>query len=293
VQLHIAFSQNVPENLRLKFRQYINAVSREDIFVHSDRETYIAGENVWFSVYLLDRQSFRASDNSRITYFELLNPENRPVIQKKILLENGFGPGVITLPDTLRNGKYTIRAYTNWMKNFLPENCFMKDITVYNALNTGAFKERSDQASEAGLSTQTGRLNSMVSLDVDNTRPDNIELLIKSTPRFRALSSNTVYVFIQTHGNINRVSTEKIDSDSALIVISRNLLTAGINQVTLFDSKGQPVAERYIYTPQREKEVPVVKIPDSCGLRDKVILETGVSWFQYTLTDHQPGSRYG
>ena len=273
MHLHIAFSQNVPENLRQKFQQYINAVPREDIFVHSDRETYIAGENVWFLVYLLDRQSFKASDNSRITYFELLNPENRPVIQKKILMENGFGPGVITLPDTLRNGKYTIRAYTNWMKNFLPENCFMKDITVYNALNTGAFKEKSARAIENKTSTHKVVLNNPVSLDVNNTRPGNIELLIKSTPRFRALNNNTVYVFIQTHGNINRVSAEKIDSDSALIVISRNLLTPGINQVTLFDSKGQPAAERYIYTPQKAKEVPVVKISDSCGLRDKIIIE--------------------
>jgi hypothetical protein len=273
MQLHMAFPQNVPENLRQKFQQYIKAVPREDIFVHSDRETYIAGENVWFSVYLLDRQSFKASENSRITYFELLNPENRPVIQKKILMENGFGPGVITLPDTLRNGKYTIRAYSNWMKNFLPENCFMKDITVYNALNTGAFKEKSVRVKETGSGTQNMVLNNQVSLDVDNTRPGNIELLIKSTPRFRALNNNTVYVFIQTHGNINRVSTEKTDSDSAQIIISRDLLMAGINQITLFDLKGQPVAERYIYTPGIPGEIPALKITDSCGLRDRIILE--------------------
>ena len=46
-----------------------------------------------FRFTCIDRQTFRASDNSRIAYFELLNPENRPVIQKKILMENGFGPG--------------------------------------------------------------------------------------------------------------------------------------------------------------------------------------------------------
>ena len=274
LQVHFAFSQNVPENLRLKFQQYVNAVPREEIFVHSDRETYIAGENVWFSVYLVDRQSFNLSDNSRIAYFELLNPENRPVIQKKILMENGFGPGVITLPDTLRNGKYTIRAYTNWMKNFLPENCFMKDITVYNALNTGAFKEKSVRSKETGFIAQNGIFNNSVSLDVDNTQPGNIELLVKSTRGFRVVNNNTVYVFIQTHGNINQVSTEKIVADSARIIISKTLLMPGINQVTLFDSKGQPVAERYIYTPQRTKEIPGLKMTDSCGLRDKVILES-------------------
>jgi hypothetical protein len=273
LQITAAFSQNVPEDLKRKFLQYVNAVPREEIFVQSDRETYIAGENVWFSVYLLDRQTFKPTDNSRIAYFEVLNPENRPVIQKKILMKNGFGPGMISLPDTLRNGKYTIRAYTNWMKNFLPDNCFVKDITVYNALNPGAFKERSGKAGNAGSFQQPGRLSSMISLDVDNTRPGNLVLLVKSDPRFRILTNNTVYVFIQTHGNINQVSTEKIDADSVRIVVSKNLLTPGINQVTLFDSKGQPVAERYIYNPE-DKKVPLgVNMPDSCGLREKITVE--------------------
>jgi hypothetical protein len=199
-------------------------------------------------------------------------------------MKNGFGPGQITLPDTLRNGKYTIRAYTNWMKNFLPENCFRKDITVYNSLKSGVFKKRSDQEDRAGATAQTGRFNSMVSLDLDNHMPDHVELIIKTDYRFRILSNNTVYVFIQTHGNIDRVNAEKIDADSVRIVLSRKNLTPGINQVTLFDQKGQPVAERYIFTPQTPEQMPVVKVPDSCGIRDKINIgvlaagdETGTS----------------
>ena len=62
----------------------------------------------------------------------LLNPENRPVVQKKILLDNGFGPGQVILPDTLSSGTYTIRAYTNWMKNDSPDYYFKKIVTIIN-----------------------------------------------------------------------------------------------------------------------------------------------------------------
>ena len=127
---------NVAYYLSQRFLKYCESVPREEVFVHSDREEYIAGEDLWFNVYLIDRQSLKPSMNSRIAYFELLNPENRAVVQKRILLDRGFGPGQIIIPDTLSTGTYTIRAYTSWMKNFLPYNCYMKDIKVYNTLST-------------------------------------------------------------------------------------------------------------------------------------------------------------
>ena len=121
---------------------YTESVPREEIYIHSDRDEYISGEDLWFNIYLIDRQSFKPSSDSKIAYFELLNPDNRPIVQKRILLDGGFGPGQIILPDTLSTGTYTIRAYTSWMKNFLPSNCFSKDIHIYNAFSSRAFKEK-------------------------------------------------------------------------------------------------------------------------------------------------------
>ena len=129
--------------LSQKFVQYCNAVPREEIYIQTDRDEYISGEYLWFNAYLIDRQSLKPSSSSKIVYFELLNPENRPVVQKRIGLVKGFGPGEINIPDTLTTGTYTIRAYTSWMKNFLPYNCFIKDIKIYNALSSKTFKKKS------------------------------------------------------------------------------------------------------------------------------------------------------
>lgn len=79
------------ESIKKKFINYTKAVPREELYVHFDRMEYIAGEYLWFNIYLFDRKSSVLSENSRIAYFELLNSENRPVVQKRILLNKGIG----------------------------------------------------------------------------------------------------------------------------------------------------------------------------------------------------------
>jgi hypothetical protein len=122
-----------------RLKKYCEAVPWEEVYVHTDRSDYIAGEEIWFSIYSIDRASGLLSGRSRVVYFELLNQWNVPVVQKSFLLQNGNAPGNAWLMDTLSSGTYTLRAYTNWMKNFLPENCFMSRIDIYNPFKTKPF----------------------------------------------------------------------------------------------------------------------------------------------------------
>ena len=148
--IHILFLQgvngqvqtNMTELLSNKFVRYTASNPREEIYIHTDRNEYLAGEDMWFNAYLLDRQRLKPSSKSKIAYVELLNPENRPVVQKMVWLDGGYGPGQFVIPDSLSTGTYTIRAYTNLMKNFLPDNCFIKNIHIYNAFSSKIFKAR-------------------------------------------------------------------------------------------------------------------------------------------------------
>ena len=108
---------SVADNIAQKFDFYTSAFPREEMYVHCDRKDYISGEDVWFRFYLVDRKSNKLSAGSSIAYFEILNPDNRPVIQRRFSLDGGTGPGHVVLPDTLSSGLYMIRAYTSWMKN--------------------------------------------------------------------------------------------------------------------------------------------------------------------------------
>lgn len=268
---------NMTDYLSRRFKIYCESVPREEIFVQSDRDEYIAGEDLWFMVYLIDRQSFRPSLKSTIAYFELLNSENRPVVQKRILADKGFGPGQVVLPDTLSTGIYIIRAYTSWMKNFLPYNCFLKKITIYNTLNAKApkvipagiyFTGEADRKNIPD-NTEHGGLE----LTLDNSRPDILELIVKSDNKLRVSGNNQIYLIIQTHGNINLVSEEKLSGDTTRITIRKSLLEPGINQVTIFDVRGRPVAERYVYTPGTGNALLNLHSEDHFNVRNKVSLE--------------------
>jgi hypothetical protein len=66
---------------------------REKMFVHLDRSTYIAGETMWFKIYLTDGKTHHLSDLSKVAYLEVLDADNTPVIQRKIEMKRGVGTG--------------------------------------------------------------------------------------------------------------------------------------------------------------------------------------------------------
>jgi hypothetical protein len=264
----------IPEYINQKFQSYCNSVIREEIFIHTNKEEYISGEDIWFNIYLIDRKSCKPATSSKISYVEILNYENKPVIQKRIMLENGVGPGQIVLPDTLSSGTYTIIAYTNWMKNFLPYNCFTKEIEVYNAFNTNVFKrsERIFEEKEAITDTST---NSGLNLTVNNRKQDSLEIFVNTDDEFRFKNKNQIFLFIQTHGVINYFRTEKILSEYTRIAVPKKSLLSGINQITVFDSNG-PVCDRYIYTPTRENPGITLHSLDSSKKRNEVTLDVEI-----------------
>lgn len=263
-----------------KFIRYCREYPREEIYLHTDRENYIAGENIWFEAYLIDRQSLKLTNESRIAYIEVLNAENRPVAERRISLENGSGPGQLTLPDTLSQGNYTIRAYTNWMKNFLPSNCFMKEINVYNALNSNNFAKRTFQKPlqdkvTAGLSSD-GSNNGFI-ISIKSLSADTIVLELKSSRDFRAKEGNIFYLFVQTRGNIDATATMNISNDITRIILSKRDLTSGINDIAVFTSAGRLCGERLIFTPVKKAAVLTLNSAAGYGTREKVAFDISLN----------------
>ncbi len=120
------------EQLIKQFDTYRQEHLQEKIHVHTDRPTYLTGETLWFKVYLTDGALHRPLGISRVAYLELLDETNAPVAQAKISMRDGFGDGSIYLPPGIRSGHYTLRAYTNWMKNFSSQFFFHRTITIIN-----------------------------------------------------------------------------------------------------------------------------------------------------------------
>lgn len=255
--------------LERKFTAYCNSFPREEMYVHTDREEYVAGEDLWFTAYLFDRTDPGLSEGSSLAYIEILNPENRPVIQKRIYLEKGTGPGVLELPDSLSTGIYTFRAYTGWMRNFLPGNCFMKPVYVSNALSGKKYSSGGLAKPQISVSAmQAAKTGPEFKVMTGRDRSGNIMLTVSSTGSYRKAAGNTLYLFVRTNGVSDLNKPVSLPADSTVITIPKDRLSPGINHLTLFSGAGRPVFERLIYTPLESYNSGIIEVDSLAGTRE-------------------------
>ena len=110
---------------RTKYRQ-------QKIYLHSDKNVYLAGETIWMKAYLMDASSLLSDTMSKEIYVDLIDFNNQQVRSIILRNQNGFGYGDFLLGDTLIEGNYQLRCYTNWMRNFDNDFFFNKTITIKN-----------------------------------------------------------------------------------------------------------------------------------------------------------------
>jgi hypothetical protein len=105
----------------------------EKAYVHVDRDSYYPGDNIWFKAYLVDASDRLLSNHSSNLHIELISPASKIINSRIIRLNEGLGNGDFHLPENLQSGRYSLRAYTNYMRNFGDELFFKKDITIINS----------------------------------------------------------------------------------------------------------------------------------------------------------------
>jgi hypothetical protein len=110
----------------------------EKIYVHSDKNFYAAGEIIWFKIYCVDGNDHHPVNISKVAYVELLDRNSKQVLNAKISLTATGGNGSFYLPLTINSDHYTLRAYTNWMKNAGNAIFFEKTISIVNTMKAVA-----------------------------------------------------------------------------------------------------------------------------------------------------------
>ena len=83
----------------------------ERVYVSTDRDVYVAGDELFFSAFCLDMTDGGFSSASNTAYIEIVSDEG-PVQTSKVALEDGRGGGVISLQNTIPTGNYRLVAYT-------------------------------------------------------------------------------------------------------------------------------------------------------------------------------------
>jgi hypothetical protein len=131
--LHVFGQQNL-NDIQAAFLGYNNRSLTEKIFTHTDKDFYLAGEIVWFKLYVVNSEDNKPFDLSKVAYVEILDKDQKPVLQGKIALDKGTGNGSLYIPLSFNSGVYRLRAYTNWMKKFDAGYYFEKPLTIVNSM---------------------------------------------------------------------------------------------------------------------------------------------------------------
>ncbi|HVW12400.1 MAG TPA: carboxypeptidase-like regulatory domain-containing protein [Mucilaginibacter sp.] len=91
--------------------------SIEKIYLQFDKPYYALSDTIWFKAYLLN-SFLTASEKSGIINIDIANDSNRVVKQYRFPIKAGLGGGNISLDEKeYKEGSYTLRAWTQWMRN--------------------------------------------------------------------------------------------------------------------------------------------------------------------------------
>lgn len=115
-----------------KMTQIADKFPQEKLHIQTDRNNYGAGETIWYKMYSTIDIANKISVLSNVAYVELISPSGEVTSQKINSLFSGVAVGDITLSDTLVEGSYRMRAYTNWMRNSSSDYYFEKILNIGN-----------------------------------------------------------------------------------------------------------------------------------------------------------------
>jgi len=142
----------------------------ERMYVSTDRSVYIAGDEIWCSLFCLDAATHKLSGYSAVSYVELVSAEGT-VATAKISLMEGRGGGKFRIPAGTPTGNYRLLAYTaRYPDAFAPGS---KTVSVFNTTSTarvkGGVKIVSDYKAETAAPAPSNGVLSLSTREIPRT----------------------------------------------------------------------------------------------------------------------------
>lgn len=104
---------------------------QEKIYLHLNKPYYSLRDKIYFKAYLTNAENHQANALSKVVYVELID-EEKNIVKSWMLHTEKSLTGEFEFNRKHPAGQYTIRAYTEYMRNFGLEYFFEKQIPIYN-----------------------------------------------------------------------------------------------------------------------------------------------------------------
>lgn len=215
----------------LKAQQVKSVPDIEKIYLHTDRDNYVMGEDLWYKVYSVYAYNNMLYSKSNLLYVELISPDSEVLSRNKTFVEEGLGYGDFKLTDSIgvKPGKYQIRAYTNWNRNFGGDFVFEKTINIIDVFEDAKRKNQ-------GSSTKRENMLSSKSKHSDKN------LKIEFFPEGGSLLENTLctvaFKVTDNYGNPIDVKGQIFNSKDELVTLF-STVHEGMGKFQFQPQKGQ------------------------------------------------------
>ena len=131
--------------------------AQERVYVSTDKECYLAGENMWLSVYCIDGKTGGYSQLSKVAYLEFHNLEG-VASAIKVPLKDGRGCGRLQIPLGFATGNYSIVAYTARYGGNSTGEFNGKVVSVFNTLSSQRVKDGVEVVDGSGSLSGEGKV---------------------------------------------------------------------------------------------------------------------------------------
>lgn len=104
---------------------------KETIYLHLPKLVYWQKEMVWFSGYVFKNNATLSAETTNV-YCGIYDAFGQEITKAIFYVEDGRFLGQLKIPESYGTGKFYIKAYTQWMKNFSKNEAFIQDLYVIN-----------------------------------------------------------------------------------------------------------------------------------------------------------------
>ena len=154
---------DISNRIKEKLKDYRSNNYPEKIYVHTDKPFYAVDETIWFTAYLVNGINHKPSDKSAVIHAEIIDEAGQILTIKRLYVDKVMAAGDFKIGKDWKEGTYTLRAYTQYMRNEDPEYLFQKTIPIWGV--------SSDASKMESLKAGSG-LTSSSNIKIQNEKPD-------------------------------------------------------------------------------------------------------------------------
>lgn len=196
-------------------QQNLSAPEIEKSYLHTDRDTYVIGEDLWYKAYVVYAYNHLLYNHSHILYVELISPDAKIISRNKTKLISSIGHGDFKLTDStgIKPGNYQLRAYTNWTRNFGDRFVFKKEIKIIDVFEAQR-KLNSNEAIPNNLNvTDDGKPNSATQNNMD------IQFFPEGGSLLQGVASIVAFKAVDGQGNPIKVQGQILDENNNMVAM--------------------------------------------------------------------------